>query len=139
MKFMQVKYLFLMFLASGPMVQGICAYEADPGDIVIKKIGLSQGIPLDTSGGIVDGKRCVLQKKFGDIPTLGESNVNHFIVCEDGTRFEDAVEQEGSATGTPPALMYSNYIGSYTRKVVSDMPGAQRRMMYFDGAPEAKE
>jgi hypothetical protein len=93
---------------------------------------------LDTRGGIKDkdGDSCTVYWEYQEGALVSE-----YIVCDDGTRFDNPVSIVGSPTGTPPHLMYDNYIGSYiqTAGILPRLMGAGRRKIYFDGTPRLKE
>lgn len=90
-------------------------------------------INLDTTGGIKNGLSCslIIDRKPG-APEITE------IRCNDGTVYRNVRYQDGSPTGTPPWLEYSNYIGSYTYER-SVLPGGGKRRMFFDGQPRVKQ
>ncbi|MCL4360919.1 hypothetical protein M1446_01015 [Candidatus Dependentiae bacterium] len=60
------------------------------------------------------------------------------IVCSSGRVFRNIGTVKGSSTGTPPHLMYKNYIG-YNVESEGSMPGQGRRIVYCIGNCETKD
>lgn len=92
-------------------------------------------IELDTTGNSVgitsdDGKTLYSTGSRLAIPSIS---------TESGKKFVDIAQEEQSATGTPPYIMYKNkrgkkYIGYYNVPVQQgelNMPGAARRIVFF--------
>lgn len=69
---------------------------------------------------------------------LGKKNI---IMCKSGKCFKDINIIVGSSTGTPPWLMYKNYIGSYLPKSNKQkmLPGQARRLIFCHGKCELIE
>lgn len=61
---------------------------------------------------------------------------SNIIICKSGKIFKDIKSITGSSTGTPPHLLYKNYIGYYLPKSnkYKTMPGQARRITYCVGA-----
>ena len=69
---------------------------------------------------------------------LGKKNI---IMCKSGKCFKDINIIVGSSTGTPPWLMYKNYIGYYLPKSNKQkmLPGQARRIIFCHGKCELIE
>lgn len=96
---------------------------------------------LNSAGGIKGGQTCSFVGEgdyvyISDQPTRQEG----YITCSDGTVITRVYSAKVSATGTPPHLMFSNYVGSYypAQKNVS-MPGSARKYIFFAGEPQLKD
>lgn len=80
------------------------------------------------------------QCAFVEIPEHLSSAVGSpsVIVCSSGKLYKKLGVTEGSSTGTPPNLMYKNYIGHYNVPHEGPMmPGAGRRITYCNGPCKA--
>ncbi len=81
----------------------------------------------------IDG-RCLYAKIDPKIP--GFENIENVIVCKSGKVFKNVKREEGSSTGTPPHLMYDDYIGYMTvpsQKTINGhlLPGSGRRTTFL--------
>lgn len=65
----------------------------------------------------------------------------NIIMCKSGKSFKDIEIIVGSSTGTPPWLMYKNYIGYYLPKSnrKKTLPGQARRVIFCNGKCELIE
>lgn len=98
---------------------------------------------LNTAGGIKDGQVCYFESNDTDpLKTVSQEEVlqeNGCIRCSDGTTIGKVYVAKVSATGTPPHLMYTNYVGAYyPEQPHNAMPGQARRYIFFDGQPVEK-
>ncbi len=59
----------------------------------------------------------------------------NIIMCKSGKCFKNISKIVGSSTGTPPWLMYKNYIGYYLPESnkYAKLPGEARRVIFCDG------
>ena len=90
-------------------------------------------IRLDTYGNTVG-----IQEGTETYYISGSRLAKPSITTSDGRVFAHFSREEGSATGTPPHLMYNNYIGSYRvaksrRDKTRTMPGSARRVVFCAG------
>ena len=63
---------------------------------------------------------------------------HNIIMCKSGKCFKNIEKIVGSSTGTPPWLMYKNYIGYYLPESnkYAKLPGEARRVIFCDGPCE---
>ncbi len=96
---------------------------------------------LNTAGGVKDGRECFFVGKEDFISLqAGQPIKDSAIICSDGTVISPVYGEKVSATGTPPHLMFTNYVGAYYLKNEDmAMPGAARRYIFFAGEPALKK
>lgn len=124
------------------------ALVAVAGVLLYSSFATAQRRELDTRGGIVEGKRCYVETEAVRGPGATEVMEQQVrIVCEGPGRrrvFKDVYSMQASATGTPPWLQFTNYIGTpkQPEKLPGsrpDLPGGRQRTLYFAGPPHLKE
>lgn len=99
---------------------------------------------LNTAGGIKNGQTCYFESDTADLlKTVSQEGIlqeGGCIRCSDGTSIDTVYVAKVSATGTPPHLMFTNYVGAYyPEQPYANMPGQARRYIFFDGRPVEKD
>ena len=113
-----------------------------PAVFISAQISATMLIKLDTFGNSVG-----ISDKAKTYYSTGSRLADPSITSENGkVLFKEFSQEEGSATGTPPHLMYSNYIGSYvveTQEAEMQIPentmfGSKRRVVFCKGTSGCK-
>ncbi len=112
----------------------------------LKQLLVSLFLLLNTTGGIKNGQTCYFEADSDSLNTISQEAVlvkNGCIYCSNDATLHavDSIVGEVyvakvSATGTPPHLQFSNYVGAYyPEQQHKMMPGAARRYIFFEGKP----